>query len=107
MLNRLQGRGHTVYTGVAILHVSNNDVVEKVFVETANVYFRELLASEINAYIATGEPFDKAGSYGVQDRGALLVDKIEGDYFTVVGLPVAKLAVALRDMGVEVWDTKS
>jgi len=100
MLKSLAGRAHTVYTGVAILKGAKAIS----FVDTAKVYFRKLSDDEIRAYIATGEPFDKAGSYGVQDRGALLVDRVEGDYFTVVGLPVAKVAVALRDIGVEVWD---
>jgi len=103
MLRTLSGRAHTVYSGVAVLQIDANEVKEKSFVDTTRVYFRDLTDSEIWAYINTGEPFDKAGSYGVQDRGALLVDRVEGDYFTVVGLPVAKLAVTLREMGVEVW----
>jgi len=103
MLKTLQGRCHTVYTGVAVLRVDAGVISQQIFVETANVYFRELMDEEILAYINTGEPFDKAGAYGVQDRGALLVDRVDGDYFTVVGLPVARLGVALREMGVEVW----
>ena len=99
MLKSLAGRCHTVYTGVAIIKGCD----ETSFVDTTKVLFRNLADNEIWAYINTGEPFDKAGAYGVQDRGALLVDSIDGDYFTVVGLPVAKVAVALRDMGVEVW----
>jgi len=99
MLKSLSNRCHTVYTGVAILKGGES----KVFVDSTNVYFRNLSDAEINAYIATGEPFDKAGAYGVQDKGALLVDRVEGDYFTVVGLPIAKVAAALRDIGVEVW----
>jgi len=103
MLSCLSGRGHTVYTGVAILAVGNDMVIEKSFVESAQVYFRTLTDDEIWAYIKTGEPFDKAGAYGVQDKGALLVDRVEGDYFTVVGLPVARLAEVLREVGYEVW----
>ena len=99
MLKTLQGRCHTVYTGVAILKADDS----RVFADVTRVCFRELSDAEINAYIATGEPFDKAGAYGVQDKGALLVDRIDGDYFTVVGLPVAKLAVTLAEMGVDVW----
>lgn len=107
MLKLLQGRVHAVYTGVAVLHVSDSGVAGHSFVDISNVHFRKLTDKEIWAYIATGEPFDKAGSYGVQDRGALLVDRIDGDYFTVVGLPVAKLAVLLRNVGIEVWDIKA
>ena len=99
MLKTLSGRGHTVYTGVALLGKNH----KRVFADSTNVYFRNLTDHEIRAYIATGEPMDKAGAYGVQDKGALLVDRIEGDYFTVVGLPVAKVAAALREMGAEVW----
>jgi len=99
MLKSLAGRSHTVYTGVAILHGSE----KQVFVDSTKVFFRNLSDSEIQAYIATGEPMDKAGAYGVQDKGALLVDHIEGDYFTVVGLPIAKVGAALREMGIEVW----
>jgi len=99
MLKSLAGRSHTVYTGVAILHGRE----KQVFVDSTKVFFRNLSDNEIQAYIATGEPMDKAGAYGVQDRGALLVDRIDGDYFTVVGLPVAKVGAALREMGLEVW----
>ena len=100
MLKALQGRCHTVYTGVALF---KGDATRS-FVDAAQVYFRQLTDAEIWAYIGTGEPFDKAGAYGVQEKGALLVDCIEGDFFTVVGLPVAKLAVALREMGVDIWE---
>ena len=99
MLRALSGQRHTVYTGVAVLK-GNSEIV---FADTTGVYFRNLTGEEIQAYIATGEPFDKAGSYGVQDRGAMLVDRIQGDYFTVVGLPVAKVATALREMGYDPW----
>jgi len=99
MLKTLSGRSHTVYTGAALLR--GGDI--NAFVDSTKVYFRNLTDTEIWAYIDTGEPMDKAGAYGVQDRGALLVDKVEGDYFTVVGLPVAKVASTLRDMGIEVW----
>lgn len=103
MLKTLQGRGHTVYTGVAILRISDGVIEEKSFVEATQVYFRELTDAEIWAYIGTGESFDKAGAYGVQEKGALLVERVEGDYFCVVGLPMAKLAVVLNEMGVRVW----
>jgi len=103
MLMTLQGREHTVYTGVAILRVEAGVVTEHSFVEAAHVHFRELSDEEVWTYIGTGEPFDKAGAYGVQEKGALLVSRVDGDFFTVVGLPVAKLSVVLREMGVQVW----
>ena len=99
MLSTLRGRAHTVYTGVTII----TNTGANTFVDSTQVYFRDFSDDEIHAYIATGEPFDKAGAYGVQDKGALLVYRVEGDYFTVVGLPVAKVASTLRDMGIEIW----
>ena len=100
MLKTLQGRRHTVYTGVALLKVGP-DGEERVisFVDYADVFFRALDDGEINRYIDTGEPFDKAGAYGVQERGAALVARVEGDYFTVVGLPLSRLVVALEELG--------
>jgi len=104
MLKTLQGRRHTVYTGVAVLsRAAAGFGRETSFVNIATVCFRKLSDAEIWAYIGTGEPFDKAGAYGVQEKGALLVERIEGDYFTVVGLPVSRLADVLGEMGVDVW----
>jgi len=99
MLKSLSGRMHTVYTGVALLRGEE----EYVFADAANVFFHELSDAEINAYIATGEPFDKAGAYGVQERGAILVEKVDGDFYTVVGLPISKVCRALTKMGYNVW----
>ena len=75
------------------------------FVESADVFFRELTDDEINAYIDTGEPFDKAGAYGVQEKGALLVEKVHGDFYTVVGLPIMRVGYVLGQMGVDIWKT--
>lgn len=94
MLRLLSGRMHTVDTGVSI---SRNGHIDT-FTETTKVWFRELSDEEIDDYIATGEPMDKAGAYGIQGEGTLLVDKIEGDFFNVVGLPVSKLAIRLHDI---------
>lgn len=92
MLKLLSGRAHYVYTGVSLRkgekHVS--------FTQCTKVWFYPLTESEIADYIATGEPFDKAGAYGIQEQGSLLVEKIEGDYFSVMGLPVARLGRELR-----------
>ena len=67
----------------------------------SSVWFKRLLPSEIGAYVATGEPLDKAGAYGIQERGALLVEKIEGCYFNIVGLPLSLLGEMLRDFGID------
>lgn len=103
MLKTLQGRGHTVYTGVAVLKIEAGKTITESFVEATQVYFRKLSDAEIWDYVNTGEPFDKAGSYGVQEKGALLVERVNGDFYNVVGLPVVKLAVVLSNMGVAVW----
>ena len=95
MLRGLSGRAHTVITGCCLIR----GTLRRTFSVTTRVEFYPLSDSEIAAYIATGEPFDKAGAYGIQGRGSLLVKGIEGDYFNVVGLPVAALSRELRDMG--------
>lgn len=94
MLNMLSGKKHKVITGVTVV---NARTLEKIcdFEETS-VFMRELSASEVDSYINTGEPFDKAGGYGIQGMGALLIDKIEGCYFNVVGLPLTKLSKMLK-----------
>lgn len=92
MLRGLSGRTHHVYTGVALLSAKRQDV----FYSVTEVEFYPLTEEEIQNYIATGEPMDKAGAYGIQGRGAVLVKGICGDYFTVVGLPVAETARHLK-----------
>lgn len=99
MLNMLQSHGHTVFTGVALIKTGKESDTIHSFVESTDVFFRPLTDDEIHAYIATGEPFDKAGAYGVQERGAVLVDRVEGDFYTVVGLPISKVCTALNRMG--------
>lgn len=96
MLAALSGRTHQVTTGVCLAGRS----VWQPFHETTNVTFRELSRAEIDAYVATGEPLDKAGAYGIQGKGGALVDHIEGDYENVVGLPVARLVQYLEQLGV-------
>ncbi|OES44236.1 Maf family protein [Domibacillus iocasae] len=95
MLSSLSGRTHAVYTGVAI--VSKNERV--VFHEKTVVEFWELTKADMAAYIETGDPFDKAGGYGIQTAGALFVKAIHGDYFNVVGLPISSLYRRLKQMG--------
>lgn len=97
MLTALSGVRHQVYTGVTLLR-DGRAVTEH---EVTTVSFRELSGEEISAYIATGEPMDKAGAYGIQGRGALLVQRVEGDYFNVMGLPLCHLGRMLRSFGVE------
>jgi septum formation protein len=96
MLALLSGREHTVTTAVA---VSRGKKLRSA-VEEVRVKFRRLRDDEIEAYIATGEPMDKAGAYGIQGYGATIVERIEGDYFAVVGLPIVRLIGLLRDVGV-------
>ncbi len=93
MLRLLSGREHSVFTGVTIIKANK----EKSFFAETRVKFYELSDKMIYDYIKTGEPFDKAGAYGIQGCGCLLVEKIDGDYFNVVGLPVAKLNRLLLD----------
>ena len=96
MLTALQGRHHTVCTGVTVRQ-GDRSLTES---ETTEVYFRPAAEAELRAYIATGEPMDKAGSYGVQGKGALLVEKLNGDFFNVMGLPVLRLSRMLAQFGV-------
>lgn len=95
MLTVLSGRTHRVYTGVAILSKGGKSVSQsRVFSSFADVKFHgldDLQKELIERYIATGSPMDKAGAYGIQDEGALLIDSISGDYYAVVGLPVAQV----------------
>lgn len=92
MLKKLSGREHSVFTGVTIL---SQDKQKSFFVET-KVKFFTLSDEEISAYIETREPVDKAGAYGIQGYGSLFVEKIDGDYFNVVGLPVSRLNRELK-----------
>ena len=96
MLRLLSGREHTVVTAVAVAR--GTKIVSGV--EEVAVKFRKLSDDEIDAYIATGEPMDKAGAYGIQGFGATIVERIEGDYFAVMGLPLVRLVSLLADVGV-------
>lgn len=97
MLSMLSGRMHRVITGVAVVEARSGR--ESVKSAATKVWFRDLSSAEIAAYAATGEPLDKAGAYGIQGKGALLVEKIEGCYFNVVGLPLSLLDTMLLDFG--------
>ena len=96
ILSTLSGRTHTVFTGVAIIAGDK----ETIFYDKAEVTFKTLEPDEIRDYIATGEPMDKAGAYGIQGPATVLVEKIDGCYFTVIGLPNPKVYDALKAMGI-------
>lgn len=100
-LSRLSGKAHQVMTAVCVKNVTSGFYEAKV--ETTLVYFRDLKAEEIKAYISTNEPYDKAGGYAIQGKGALLVRKIEGCYFNVVGLPLTTLYDMLKVQGVNLF----
>ena len=91
MLTELAGNRHTVCTGVTVRQGGKAEA----FTVSTDVYFRPCTEEELRAYIATGEPMDKAGAYGVQSLGALLVERIDGDFYNVMGLPVEKLGQCL------------
>ena len=97
MLSMLSGREHTVITAVA---VSRGKKLRSA-IEEVKVKFRHLRKGEIEAYIATGEPMDKAGAYGIQGYGATIVERVEGDYFAVMGLPLVRLIGLMKDVGVK------
>lgn len=99
MLRQLSGCTHRVITAVTVMAWSGSQLLERVFSVGTEVRFYPLADSEIERYLDTGEPFDKAGSYGIQGYGGLLVEQIAGDYNNVVGLPVARLMRELREMG--------
>jgi len=94
MLTLLSGKSHTVLTGVALLPL--HEAQGLLFVESTKVFFRKLSQAEIKAYVATSEPLDKAGAYGIQGGAAAFVNRIEGDYANVVGLPLARVVEALK-----------
>ena len=94
---RLAGQWHEVFTGVCVIHAGH----EVVGVECTRVKFRDLSQLEIDGYAATGEGLDKAGGYGIQELGMALVERIEGDYFNVMGLPVVRTILLAREVGLE------
>ena len=102
MLRALSGRTHVVYTGAAVVLTDEAGAIvdRQTLVEATDVTFFDLSDEEIRAYIATGEPMDKAGAYGIQGLGCTLVEGIRGDYLTVVGLPAARVVRLLKSVGV-------
>jgi septum formation protein len=100
MLALLSGKAHTVITGFTVLDTHTRKSISR-SVETT-VYIKQITEAEIDAYVNTGEPLDKAGAYAIQGLGAALVARIEGDYFNVMGLPLCALTEALKEFGVNV-----
>lgn len=102
MLKSLTGKPHQVITGLAVIDSETGD--KKVEYEKTVVYMKQISDEEIKAYINTGEPMDKAGAYGIQGLGGLFVEKIDGCFFNVVGLPVSKLYTILKNFGVKFFE---
>lgn len=100
MLRRLSGRGHQVYTGVTLYRHCQGESRRQTFHECTQVRFYPMTEEEIDWYISTGEPMDKAGAYGIQGLGSRFIRAIEGDYSNVVGLPAARLYQELKAMHV-------
>jgi septum formation protein len=93
MLKLLSGQTHTVISGAALLRGTR----ERTFAERTEVTFRTLANEEIERYVSTGEPLDKAGAYGIQGGAAIFTEGISGDYYNVVGLPLCRLAVEIKE----------
>jgi septum formation protein len=100
MLRRLSGRSHDVLTGLCVIATERND--ERTAIERTRVHFRVLSEREISSYLDFGEYADKAGAYAIQGRAAAFVDRIRGDYTNVMGLPVSRLTLLLRELGADV-----
>lgn len=103
MLSLLSGRDHQVMTGCTVMRGSQ----AVTFTEVTDLHFRPLLPQEIRRYILTGEPMDKAGAYGIQGGAALFCQRMEGDYYNVMGLPLCRLGQVLRDMAPEIWEDEA
>lgn len=100
-LKKIGGRFHTVYSGIAVIDVKTGRHLTAS--EETKVKIKKLSPREIRAYVATGEPLDKAGAYAIQGLGGALVEEIDGDYFNVIGLPISKLSIVLKKFGVQIF----
>ncbi len=103
MLSRFNGTTHSIITGMTIIDTASGRVESRAI--TTEVDFRVLTSDEIQAYVNMGEPLDKAGAYGIQGLGAVLIKEIRGDYNNIVGLPLTPLVEMLKDFGVDVLST--
>ena len=97
MLRQLSGGVHEVHTGLAVIRMPQK--IERMMEEVTSVHFAKLSDAEIDAYIVTGEPFDKAGAYGIQSLGGRYVTRVEGCYFNVMGMPLGRLWATLKEFG--------
>ncbi|NMB48557.1 septum formation inhibitor Maf [Candidatus Kuenenbacteria bacterium] len=102
ILQDFSGNSHEVVTGFAVIDTRTGEIVNGY--GKAESFFRELTAEEIDAYIATGEPFDMAGAYGFMDKGAVLMAGVKGDFYSIIGLPITQVYLALKKMGVKFWE---
>jgi septum formation protein len=100
MLQKLNGKSHSVITGFSVIDTAKNKTLSR-SVETI-VFLKKLTQSEIDTYVKSKEPLDKAGGYAIQGLGAVIVDRIEGDYLNVVGLPLSALTEALKEFGIHI-----
>lgn len=104
MLTMLSGNTHSVFTGVTLVLIDKTGRAgELVFHEKTDVKMHEMTEAEIDRYIATGEPMDKAGSYGIQGKCAIYIEKIDGDYNNVVGLPITRIYQELKKIGIDIY----
>ena len=102
MLRALSGRSHRVLTGVTVMSPKGTET----HCEETEVYFRPISDEEIRWYVKTGEPMDKAGAYGIQGYAAMFIEKINGDYYNVMGLPVCRTGLMLRRAGIPVLEAE-
>ncbi len=101
MLSKLRGKTHQVFTGIVVWETPEDRYYTRVV--KSLVKMRDYSMEEIINYVETGEPMDKAGAYGIQGKGAVLIEKIEGDYYNIVGLPLAPLYLLLKKLGVKIF----
>ncbi|MFW5992119.1 MAG: Maf family protein [Halanaerobiaceae bacterium] len=102
ILGKLQDRHHSVLTGLAVYDTVSEK--ERVDYDRTDVYMREMTEEEIDGYVKTGEPMDKAGAYGIQGIGGIFVEKINGSFFTVMGLPIHKLILMLKEFSIDLFN---
>lgn len=98
MLKKLSGRTHRVITGFCLLNTEDNRVIKRAV--TTKVKMKRITAAELKGYLSSGEPFDKAGAYAVQGVGAFLIESVQGSYSNVVGLPLAEVSEAFKELGI-------
>lgn len=98
MLDTLNGKANDIFTAVTIIDTSNNHMTS--FHEITRVFMKKVSSATIEAYIKTGEPLKMAGGYSIQERGAVLIEKIDGDFFNAMGLPLSRLVEELKDFGI-------